>query len=86
MVKGVHSVHQPEKNVGKDTVWFKNKVSDADKNYEVLGEYINSKTKIELRHLFCNTIFSMRPEDFLRGQRCPECAKHIRVAGRKKNN
>ena len=42
--------------------------------YSVLGEYLNNKTKILMRHNLCNTEFSMRPDCFISGQRCPHCA------------
>lgn len=47
--------------------------------YTVVGKYINSKTKIDIKHNICNTIFSMLPSNFLHGQRCPKC-KSIRVS------
>lgn len=42
--------------------------------YSVLGEYLNNKTKILMRHNLCNTEFSMRPDSFISGQRYPHCA------------
>jgi uncharacterized protein with PIN domain len=41
--------------------------------YEVVGEYIGNKTKIEMKHVICKHEFPMRPNDFLSGRRCPSC-------------
>jgi very-short-patch-repair endonuclease len=41
--------------------------------YEVLGEYVSNKIKIKMKHNKCNTEFETRPNDFLRGRRCPYC-------------
>ena len=43
--------------------------------YEVKGDYINNRTKIEFYHKGCNRTFLMRPDDFKNtGQRCPFCS------------
>jgi Zn ribbon nucleic-acid-binding protein/mRNA-degrading endonuclease HigB of HigAB toxin-antitoxin module len=44
-------------------------------NYRVLGNYINGSTKIELLHSECGNIYSVIPNDFLSGTRCPKCMK-----------
>ncbi len=43
--------------------------------YEVLGYYIKSNTKILFKHILCGNEFLMRPNDFLNGQRCPKCSR-----------
>jgi hypothetical protein len=43
--------------------------------YEVIGQYINTDTCIKFKHNECQNEFNMRPNDFLRGQRCPVCEK-----------
>ncbi|MGV2886793.1 hypothetical protein [Paenibacillus taichungensis] len=54
---------------------FIEKVSNlTDESYEVLGEYINNHTNIEMRHKVCNQTFSPRPKSFLEGTRCPYCS------------
>ena len=62
----------------KTTEYFKQEVFDlVDYEYEVLGEYINSQTKILMKHNSkdCNfNQFDMRPNCFLRGNRCPICS------------
>ena len=41
--------------------------------YEVLGEYINTNTKIKLIHKECGNTFETTPNSFLGGSRCPIC-------------
>jgi len=41
--------------------------------YIVIGEYINSKIKIKLKHIKCGHAFNMLPASFTRGRRCPKC-------------
>jgi uncharacterized protein YozE (UPF0346 family) len=41
--------------------------------HEVLGEYINSYTKILMRHNICNHEYKIRPDNFLIRKRCPLC-------------
>lgn len=41
--------------------------------YEVLGEYVNSKTPIKMRHSKCGETFHPIPNNFLKGSRCPRC-------------
>ena len=53
-----------------------NLVSDE---YEVLGEYINSKTKIKIKHKVCEYVYNATPNNFLRGKRCPKCAGRCRT-------
>lgn len=42
-----------------------------DSNYKYSG---CNKTPVKIKHLSCNTIFSMSPNSFQQGQRCPYCA------------
>lgn len=47
--------------------------------YEILGRYINSATKIKVKHIKCGTIFEVRPESLANGHGCPNslcCKKH----------
>lgn len=48
-------------------------------DYSVLGEYINSKTKIRMKHNICGEIFEIKPNSFLSGGRCPECRGNKRL-------
>jgi Zn ribbon nucleic-acid-binding protein len=54
---------------------FKQKVKEMHgNNFEVLGEYTNNKTPIELKHS-CGYVYSTRPDNFLKGHGCPKCNK-----------
>jgi predicted Zn-ribbon and HTH transcriptional regulator len=44
--------------------------------YTVLGNYINSRTKILMKHNICGHEWYIKPYSFLSGQRCPKCAKN----------
>ena len=58
----------------KTTEEFKKEVEEiTDKEYEVLGEYVNCHTKILMRHNFCGNEYEVRPNDFQQGYRCPKC-------------
>lgn len=41
--------------------------------YTVLGTYINTDSKIKIKHNECNNIYKVRPSSFLNGSRCPYC-------------
>lgn len=62
----------------KTTEQFKQEVFDlVGSEYLVNSEYINSNEKIDLIHNIptCMNTFSMKPGNFLYGQRCPKCRK-----------
>ena len=42
-------------------------------DYEVLGDYINNKTKILHRHKVCGYEWETRPNSIISGQGCPKC-------------
>ena len=56
---------------------FEREVYDLTKDeYEVLGDYKDTATKIKMRHNCdkCNNYeWDVKPNDFLRGSRCPKC-------------
>ena len=61
----------------KTTEIFKKEVYDMYQDeYTVLDEYINCRTKILMQHNVCNTTWKIKPNDFLRGKKCPYCNKH----------
>ena len=41
--------------------------------YIVVGEYVNTNTKIKMKHIRCNDIFEVKPFSFLQGTGCPKC-------------
>lgn len=58
----------------KTTEEFKKEVYDkVGDEYEVLGEYINNRTHIEMLHTLCGNKYTVVPSSFLAGTRCPEC-------------
>lgn len=53
---------------------FKEKVHNlVGSEYIVIGEYINNKTKITMKHTSCGSTYSVQPKGFLDGNRCPSC-------------
>lgn len=59
----------------KTTSEFSQEVLDLfEGEYVVVGEYVNSKSNIDIRHSVCNSIFSVRPNNLLTGNsRCTVC-------------
>lgn len=56
----------------KTTEQYKKEVYELVGNeYMVLGKYINNSTRILMLHVPYNHTFSMTPQHFLRGNRCP---------------
>lgn len=57
--------------------------------YTVIGTYEKATTKIEMRHNNCpdSTVWSITPDNFLRGNRCRTCAdkKKKRKVYKKRN-
>ena len=45
-------------------------------SYEILEEYKDAKTKIKVRHKECGFIFSITPDNLLRGHGCPRCNRY----------
>lgn len=43
--------------------------------YEVLGKYLKSTTKVLMKHNVCSKSFEMQPNNFLQGQSCTHCRK-----------
>lgn len=45
--------------------------------YSLLSKYINTRTKIKVRHNFCGYEYMVNPNNFLtKGVKCPKCAKN----------
>ncbi|WP_079913037.1 hypothetical protein [Paenibacillus sp. 32352] len=63
----------------KSTEGFINEVQElVGEEYRVLGEYKNARTKIEMQHMSCGYHYSIVPDSFLRGTRCPACYGKIK--------
>lgn len=53
---------------------FKKKIHDLVGNeYVFLDAYVNSKTKLKVKHNKCGHIYKVQPNSFLNGSRCPYC-------------
>lgn len=49
----------------------------AHEEYSLLSEYVNSRTKIKVRHNICGYEYWVNPNNFLsKGVKCPKCAKN----------
>lgn len=46
--------------------------------YIVLSKYVNSHTKIKIKHSLCNYEYNIRPANFIRGDKCPKCARCVK--------
>ena len=63
--------------VKKTQEQFEEEVRQLGENeYEVIGTYINNRTKIEIKHKKCGYIYEVLPSAFLQGKRCPKCARN----------
>ena len=61
--------------VKKTDKQFKQEVYDLVGNeYTFLETYVNTRTKLKVKHNKCGSIYGVRPSDFIRGSRCPYCA------------
>lgn len=66
-------------NKKRTTEDFIKLVEKLDRNYQVLGTYKNTDTHIDMKHITCGKTFRMTPACFLKGQRCPHCARSLGV-------
>lgn len=58
----------------KTDAQFKKEVFDLVGNeYTFLDNYVNSQTKIGVKHNKCGCIYKIKPNTFLNGHRCPRC-------------
>ncbi|QFJ53779.1 zinc-ribbon domain-containing protein [Pseudobutyrivibrio xylanivorans] len=61
---------------------FLSEIKNKNINVEVLGKYVNAKTKLKVRCLKCNNTWDITPTNLLSGKRCPVCRKvHPAVNG-----
>ena len=52
---------------------FMAEVSQIEFDFEVLGKYVDSRTKIKCRHLTCDKIVYVRPDRLLLNKGCKDC-------------
>jgi hypothetical protein len=65
---------------------FRQEVYDlVGDEYSVLEDYINSKTKVTLKHNTCGNKYQVAPYHFLGGRRCPKCAQLSRTHNLRKS-
>lgn len=57
----------------KSTVDFIAELNEANPLIEVLGNYVNSRTKIRVKGIECGHVWDSRPYDLLKGHECPVC-------------
>ena len=61
----------------KDDVFFKKEINEKFPNqYELLDTYENAKKKIQVKHLDCNFVFEITPDNLLSGKGCPRCNRY----------
>lgn len=66
-------------NIKKTTDEFKKEVFElVGREYTILGEYINTHTKIKARHNECQHEYYVTPASFLNNRRCPKCFGSIK--------
>jgi predicted nucleic acid-binding Zn-ribbon protein len=66
-------------NIKKTDTQFKKEVFDLVGNeYTFLDPYVNVRTKIRVKHNRCSNIYTVTPNSFLRGHRCPFCFGNIK--------
>lgn len=70
---GGHGCHRCSNAERYNTDSFVEKMSIVNSNIEILGEYINSHTKIECRCLLCEHKWSTSPNNLISGKGCPQC-------------
>ena len=62
----------------KTTEDFKQELEKINNNIEVIGEYVNNRTKIKCRCKIDGHEFEKIPSNLLQGQGCPKCVGKIR--------
>lgn len=78
-ILGGHGCPKCAGNIVKTNDDFKEDICELVGNeYTVLGEYINNNTKILMKHNMCNYEWSITPNGFLSGNRCPKCGGKIK--------
>ena len=59
-----------------NTISFAKKLKEkTNSEYELVSEYVNSATHVKVKHLLCGNIYSVIPNNIIRGRRCPFCAQ-----------
>ncbi len=61
-----------------DTASFKERLAEVNPNVTVLGEYVNTQTKIECTCVICGYLWDPIPSNLFKGKGCPRCAGNER--------
>lgn len=61
---------------------FAARVATIAPNVELLGPYVNARTRIDCRCRICDHIWSPYPKSLLQGYGCPECGKRKSLESR----
>lgn len=63
----------PRKRLTTEEV--KGRIEDLTGNeYLLLGNYVNAKTKMLVKHILCQNEYKVTWKDFQQGNRCPKCS------------
>lgn len=63
------------KNRYKTKEYLQNQVNRLYPNkFEIIDDYINSRTKINILNKKCGHIYEITPDNLLRGKNCPKCS------------
>ena len=57
------------------TEWEQKVAELGDGEYVCIGEYVNTSTKVRMRHVTCGHEYETTPLNFVQGRRCPGCSK-----------
>ena len=58
---------------------FKQEVFSLVKDeYVFLDTYANKRTKIRVKHNVCGNVYEVKPNNFIRGRRCPYCSGNVK--------
>lgn len=65
----------------KTDTQFKQEIFDlVGDEYVFLDNYVNTRTKIKVKHNKCGHIYEIKPNTFLQGSRCPYCSSTTKKA------
>lgn len=65
---------------------FVKQANKINPTIEIIGKYINQKTKIEVACKVCGREYAVTPNNFLRGKGCPDCGKITKAKNRTKTH
>lgn len=70
-----NKLNRSQRNSKTHEIFAKEVRDEVEDEYVVLGTYINSNTKVKMKHSLCGYEWDIVPSSFLSGSRCPSCAK-----------